>query len=192
MHKLAGHYVRKENSPESHLTPAFRQMIHNMSYPCVVLGAKNELIAWNELACEIFIDFSLLPPEERVMLRLLFLNEGLSSKIVNRELAKQTSVAFFRKVYAPFTDQEWYTDLISELKSNSKEFTEWWTKHEIAEKSGRQVTILHPEAGNLEFELITFLQMHETEGFMCCMYAPIPGTGTADKLAQLQNVRYSC
>lgn len=188
MHKLAGHYVLKENnSSESHVTPAFMQMIQNMSYPCIALGTKNEVIAWNASACEIFIDFFLLPPEERIMLRLIFFNDELSRKVANWEQAKQTSVAFFRKAYAPYSDQEWYTKLIRELQSKSKEFTEWWTKHEIAEKTGRQVTILHPEAGRLEFEIITFLQIHEIEGIMCCMYAPIPGTGTAEKLVQLQN-----
>jgi len=37
----------------------------------------------------------------------------------------------------------------------------------------------------MEFEIIAFLQNHDSEGTMCCMYAPIPGTGTAEKLAQL-------
>lgn len=187
MHKLAGQYVRKEtHSSESHVTPAFEQMIRSMPYPCVALGTKNELIAWNAMACEVFIDFSLIPPEERTMLRLLFVNDALSRKVANGELAKRTSLAFFRKVYAPYSDQEWYTELIRELKSTSKEFAEWWTKHEITEKTGRQVNILHPEAGLLAFEIVTFLQIHEVEGIMCCMYAPIPGTGTAEKLVQLQ------
>ncbi|MCJ8014130.1 helix-turn-helix transcriptional regulator [Paenibacillus sp. KQZ6P-2] len=188
MHKLAGRYVTQEQSTARHkLTPAFTQMVQDMPYPCVALGAQNELIAWNDLACKILIDFSLLPAEERIMLRLNFLNAELRSKIVNWEQANQISLAFFRKLYAPYSNQEWHIRLVDELITGSKEFSEWWVKHEVAEKNGLQVEIRHPVAGHMHFEIITFNQINDLEGTMCCLYAPLPGSGTAEKLLQIQS-----
>jgi hypothetical protein len=190
MHKLAGRYIpQKKMSSEHTLTPAFHQMVQNMPYPCLALGQQNELIAWNALASEILIDFSLIPPEERIMLRLNFLNTDLRNKVVNWEHANKISLSFFRKLYDHDSDQEWYNRLIHELMAASHEFAEWWSKHDVAEKNGLQVEIKHPDTGQMHFEIITFNHINDLEGTMCCMYVPVPGTGTTEKLEHLKNMK---
>jgi transcriptional regulator with XRE-family HTH domain len=188
MQRLAGRYVPQEQQKsEQRLTPAFLDMVRNMPYPCVVLGQQNDIIAWNDLASEILIDFSLVPREERTMMRLNILNTELRSKVVNWEHANKVSIAFFRKLYDAYSDRDWHIRLIKELHAKSKEFAEWWPKHEVAEKNGLQVDILHSEVGVMKFEIVTFNQINDLEGVMCCMYAPLPGSGTTEKLEILRN-----
>ncbi|MFD0714125.1 helix-turn-helix domain-containing protein [Paenibacillus sp. GCM10027626] len=44
MHKLAGRYVAQERSTQQHkLTPAFKQMVQSMPYPCVRLLRVTQL-----------------------------------------------------------------------------------------------------------------------------------------------------
>ncbi|MGF7029325.1 transcriptional regulator with XRE-family HTH domain [Paenibacillus mucilaginosus] len=70
LYQLAGRYNPSQREGAAQLTPAFKQLVNSTPYPFFVIGPENRLVAWNETACEIFTDFSALPPEGMQMLRL--------------------------------------------------------------------------------------------------------------------------
>ncbi|UUZ86810.1 helix-turn-helix transcriptional regulator [Paenibacillus sp. P26] len=185
---LTGRYAsRPRDVSEYRLTPAFRYLVDTTPYPFFVIGPRNRLIAWNAIAGEILTDFAAIPAEERIMLKLSFLHPAYRAKVVNWEQSTKIALSFFRKSYDLSASEAWYTDLVKELKKQSKEFCEWWTLHEVADKNGMTVEIRHPGMGDLHFEIITFNQINDLDHLMCCIYSPIPGTQTAEKLAAWHN-----
>lgn len=181
---LAGRYTPPARDlSEYRLSPAFMNLVRCTPYPFFVIGPQNRLIAWNAEACGIFADFSLIPPEDRQMLSLVFLHPAFRTKIVNWESSTKVALSFYRKVYDPAADQPWYTELTESLMERSAEFAAWWPLHEVADKNGMQVEIEHEVMGRLHFEIITFNQINDLENLMCCIYMPVPGTLTEERLA---------
>ncbi|MFD0589722.1 helix-turn-helix transcriptional regulator [Paenibacillus sp. GCM10027627] len=164
-------------------SPAFMDLVTNSPHPFFVTGPENRLIAWNDFACTLFTDFALIPIEDRQIMKLLCTSPAFQTRIVNWEKAVKVALSFYRKVYDQASDQRWYTSLIEDLKVQSKEFSEWWSLHEVADRSGLTIDIDHPSMGRLNFEIFSFSQVNNFQNLICCMYIPIPGTQTAEKLA---------
>ncbi|WP_163878424.1 helix-turn-helix transcriptional regulator [Paenibacillus favisporus] len=183
LYLLAGRYpVPSRDMSAYRLSPAFMNLVTSTPYPFFVIGPENRLIAWNELACEILTDFSAIPPEDMQMLRLTFMHPAFRTKIINWEPSTKIALSFYRKLYDRSAGQPWYTRLIEELTTSSKEFAEWWPLHEVAEKNGLRIEVKHPAMGHLHFEIITFTQINDLENLMCCIYMPLPETRTPEKL----------
>ncbi|AFC30687.1 hypothetical protein PM3016_3882 [Paenibacillus mucilaginosus 3016] len=189
LYQLAGRYNPSQREGAAQLTPAFKQLVNSTPYPFFVIGPENRLVAWNKTACEIFTDFSALPPEGMQMLRLIFLHPAFRAKVVNWEHTTKVAISFFRKVYDRCADQLWYNRLVREMTEQSREFAEWWPLHEVADKNGLQVEMEHASMGRLQFEIITFTQINDLDHLMCCIYMPVPDTPTAAKLADWQHAK---
>ncbi|MDQ6423090.1 helix-turn-helix transcriptional regulator [Paenibacillus sp. LHD-117] len=184
LYLLAGRYSGAPlDLSEYNFSPAFLNLVTNTPYPFFVTGPENRLIAWNESACAIMTDFSLIPLEDRQMMRLFCMHPAFRTRIVNWEQSVKTALSFYRKVYDRSADQYWYTSLIENLKVQSKEFAEWWPLHEVAYRNGITMEIQHPSMGRLHFEIISFSPVNNLENLMCCIYMPIPGSQTSEKLA---------
>lgn len=183
LHRLNGRQAPQATPEASPLTEAFLEMVRTMPHPFFVIDPRNRLVAWNTLACELVMDFAAVPEEERVMLKLIFLHPMFRERVVNWEQSTKLALAYYRKHYDLIVDQGWYTDLVSELQARSELFADWWARHEVGEKNGMRVDIAHPDLGLLRFEVVTFSQINDLEAYICCMYVPLPGSGTAEKLA---------
>lgn len=94
------------------------------------------------------------------------------------------SLSFFRKTYDRFARLPWYSKLVADIRKGSPEFAERWSLHEVADKNGLQIEIHRSEMGRLQFEMITFNQINDQEHLMSCIYAPVPGTGTLEKMLE--------
>ncbi|MCZ8520997.1 MULTISPECIES: helix-turn-helix transcriptional regulator [Paenibacillus] len=183
LYLLSGRYASPARDlSEYRLSPAFSSLVMNTPYPFLVIGPENRLIAWNPVACAILADYSMVPPEGRQMLRLAFTHPAYRTRIVNWEQTTRVALSFYRKVYDRSADQQWYIELAEALAEESREFAEWWPLHEVADKNGLQVEIRHESLGLLFFEIITFNQINDLENLMCCIYMPLPGTQTEEKL----------
>ncbi|MFC5451618.1 helix-turn-helix transcriptional regulator [Paenibacillus aestuarii] len=189
LYLLAGKYISPlRDLSEFQVTPAFMHLVTATPYPFLAIGPENRLIAWNAAACTILTDFSLLLPEEMQVLWLLFMHPAFRTKIINWEQSTKATLSFFRKIYDRFADQPWYSELVEALMKRSEEFAKWWPLHEVASKNRLQLEIVHPTMGILYFEILTFTQMNDLENLMCCIYMPVPGTQTAERLAEWHQV----
>jgi len=152
--------------------------------PAYVVNARWQVVAWNRIACRVFVDFATLSERERNLLRLLFTHPVVRERYEQWECIAEHMLALFRVSTARSVGEPWYTDLIAELSSASHEFQLWWPQHDIA-KSPREVKALnHPLVGRLVFSPNP-LQIANAPDCWMLVHTPVPGTGTLAKLKHL-------
>jgi hypothetical protein len=93
-------------------------------------------------------------------------------------------VAKFRADSARHLGDPAFEELVAALRQASPEFADVWNRHEVAHGRQGRKELHHPEVGRLQFEHAVF---HPSEALdqRLVLYSPVPGTGTAEKLAEL-------
>ncbi|MEU3878174.1 helix-turn-helix transcriptional regulator, partial [Streptomyces sp. NPDC029704] len=66
--------------PSQQVRPGLRRLLESASdVPAYVVGRNTDVLAWNRLAAALITDFGALPPRQRNLARLVFLDEGMRS-----------------------------------------------------------------------------------------------------------------
>lgn len=166
------------------VNPMLQHLLDNLEFsPATIHDARFNIILWNKAAAKILFDYSKINAPERNLMRIMFTNEEYKKIIDNWEFTAQKMIASFRAVYAKFIGDPWVEDLISELKSESKEFDLWWSMHDIKEEEGIIKTITHPIIGKLKFEYTSYLVIADSNLKISVLTA-IPGSDTEAKVKQ--------
>jgi hypothetical protein len=108
-----------------------------------------DVLAWNRLAAALLVDFGALPPGQRNIARLVFLDEGMRSKYPTWEQAVRETVAHLRLLAGRHPDDPALMELIGELSMKSEDFRRWWARHDVREKTHGTKRMQHPLVGPL-------------------------------------------
>ena len=87
-----------------------------MAVPAIVLTARWDVIAWNQIALKVIRDYSVLPPERRNLLRILLVEDDAYRQ--DPELYESTArrlLAKFRVDYSQAPGDPAFEELIAEL-----------------------------------------------------------------------------
>ena len=57
------------------MSPAIKRMLDSLAVPAIVLTARWDVIAWNQIALKVIRDYSVLPPGRRNLLRILLVED---------------------------------------------------------------------------------------------------------------------
>jgi transcriptional regulator with XRE-family HTH domain len=133
------------------VSPAMMRMLETLGVPAIILTARWDLIAWNEIARRLLRDYSKLPPERRNLLRLLLVDDAAYQRdpeafetMVRRLLAK------FRVDYSQARDDPAFEELIADLDASSPVFRRYWNLAEVVGKHEAVVTL--PQISDITFE----------------------------------------
>jgi transcriptional regulator with XRE-family HTH domain len=150
---LVGEHV----APSTRLTPEVRPGILHLldrmdDTPALVIDAKYQVLAWNQLAAALITDFSALPPLERNLIRRRFLGDPASCRFDADETLQfgREVVADLRAAAARYPDDPEIRDLIEDCVAHSPEFAALWAEHEVATQHTLCKTLNHPVVGTLE------------------------------------------
>ncbi|OGI66035.1 MAG: hypothetical protein A2W18_10515 [Candidatus Muproteobacteria bacterium RBG_16_60_9] len=110
-----------------------------------------DLLHWNTAATALYGDLSWVPPHQRNALRLIFLDARLKSQMLGWDQWARTMLARFRLDAAAILTDPRVIDLIEELKRESQEFRDWWSKPEVVGRDETPRNYRHPAAGTLAF-----------------------------------------
>ena len=114
--------------------------------PALVRTAAWDVIAWNEAAAAVLIDYALLAPEERNVLRLTFCHPRVRAQMPNWEPTARFVVASFRAEITRAGATKRSQDLVSELTRTSPEFAVMWSAHDVC-TYGEGTKVVQPEHG---------------------------------------------
>jgi transcriptional regulator with XRE-family HTH domain len=153
-------------------------------YPAWVLSPRWDIIAWNQAACRMLGDFGAMTSRERHLLWLLFTDPQYRAMAVDWEREAQSFLALFRASTQRYVGEAWLTELIHDLEQVSPAFREWWSCHDVQEVQAQHKHLIHPLVGLLVLQAKTF-QVADHPDLQMIIYTPVPGTGTAAKLAVL-------
>jgi transcriptional regulator with XRE-family HTH domain len=171
--------------PPERISPTLRRLIDNLGpNPAMVLGRRWDYLAWNRAACALFGDFDSIPRPARNHLWQLFMNPIRREMLPDWKETTRLAAAKFRADSASHLGDPSFEELIQELRQASPEFCKAWKRHEVARVGEGRKVIHHPIAGMLVFEHAVFNPVEASEQRLT-LYSPVPGTDTAEKLAEL-------
>jgi transcriptional regulator with XRE-family HTH domain len=141
--------------------------------PAILIDERFNLVAWNESACRVFGDFTLLSEKERNRIWYLFINPAARQLFVHWEQATHHAVMHLRSVYAVYAGDLWFEQFLLDLQQASPEFHRLWSQHDVQESCDlhHEKELNHPQVGRLLFSS-TILIVSGVSSLKIVVYAP--------------------
>jgi transcriptional regulator with XRE-family HTH domain len=146
LHNLA-RPPRKVAPSSSPVRATLRTLLDNVQVPAAIYGRWGQVHAWNDLAAALLVDFGQLPPEERNMPRLVFLDDEVASRFVDWEAKARDLVSQLRMATSCTPTDERLATLIGELSMRSPDFARLWATHPVRGKVRGGHRYRHPVVG---------------------------------------------
>ncbi|MCC3376749.1 helix-turn-helix transcriptional regulator [Cohnella sp. REN36] len=153
--------------------------------PAVVIDQRMDLVGWNEAARLTYGDYPNMTMRDRNTLWRTFMGEDLRRMLGDKwEKQARRRMAQFRANFAKFPGDSWWIEMIEAMNEASPEFRAWWPEHDILDAEEGTKLLLHPHAGMLAFDHISFHPTNAPE-LTVTVNLPLPEYDTAVKLRAL-------
>jgi transcriptional regulator with XRE-family HTH domain len=186
LHNLARPHRVREPDTAPPLRPTLRALLDNVGLPASLFNRFSDVVAWNDLAAALLIDFGTLPPAHRNMAWLVFTNAEVASRFADWEGKARDLVAQLRMETSATPDDERLATLIGELTMRSPEFVRLWAGHRVREKTAGGHRYRHPIVGEFTLQYEAFRVPEAPElSFVC--HVALPGTPDEEALRLLSS-----
>ncbi|MBN8873524.1 MAG: helix-turn-helix domain-containing protein [Rhodospirillales bacterium] len=140
------------------VTPRLQRVLDALEpVPALIRSATWDVVAWNRAATVMFFDYGRLPPDQRNLLRIIFLDPRARAAQHDWESVARFVVGSFRVDAARAGAAADVAPLVDELCRLSPEFRAMWGSSDIVGTPGEIVKqIRHPVLGELGFEYSAF------------------------------------
>jgi transcriptional regulator with XRE-family HTH domain len=139
--------------------------------PACVKNQAWDVLAWNAAAAAVLIDYGTLPPDERNVLRIYFLDPRVRAAVPDWEHVARGMLASFRVEVARAGPSPRVEAVIEELRRLSPEFRSFWAEHD-ARLFGEGVKHFnHSILGPLELDYVA-LSLNGPTGLSLVIYTP--------------------
>jgi transcriptional regulator with XRE-family HTH domain len=140
------------------VTPRLQRVLDALDPSAAVIRTATwDVIAWNRAASVLLMDYGALPPEQRNMLRFIFLDPRARAVHFDWESMARLVLGAFRLDAARAGAAAEVEPLVDELRRRSPEFDAMWRDHEVPDAHREGVKhIQHPVLGPLDLEVSTF------------------------------------
>jgi transcriptional regulator with XRE-family HTH domain len=146
------HYQRSEG-----VTPRLQRVLDALEpSPALIRTATWDVVAWNRAAPVLHPDYGSLPPEQRNILRFIFLDPRARAAQYDWKSVARFVVGAFRVDAARAGAAAAVEPLVDELSRLSPEFETMWRDHDIHAPGEAVKHIRHPVLGPLAFEYSAF------------------------------------
>jgi transcriptional regulator with XRE-family HTH domain len=150
--------------PEAHYrkndgaTPRLQRVLDALDpSPALIRNATYDVVAWNRAATVMLVDYGSLPPDERNILRFIFLDPRARAAQYDWASVARFVLGTFRVDAARAGAAAEIEPLVEELCRLSPEFKAMWRDNDVPTGHGEAVKqIRHPVLGALAFEFSTF------------------------------------
>ncbi len=114
------------------VSPRLQRVLDSLeTSPALVKDAAWDIVAWNEAAAAVLIDYETLPPAERNVLRLVFCHSRVRTQMPDWERTARFVVATFRAEIARAGTSDRAQALVEELGRTSPEFAAMCEDHDV-------------------------------------------------------------
>jgi transcriptional regulator with XRE-family HTH domain len=140
------------------VTPRLQRVLDALDpCPAVIRTAMWDVVAWNRAATVMLMDYGSLPPEQRNILRFIFLDPRARAAQYDWESVARFVLGAFRVDAARAGAAAEIQPLVDELCRLSPEFKAMWPDNDVRGAHGEAVKqIRHPVLGPLAFEYSAF------------------------------------
>jgi transcriptional regulator with XRE-family HTH domain len=139
------------------VTPRLQRVLDALEpSPALIRTAIWDVVAWNRAATVMLIDYGSLPPEQRNILRFMFLDPRVRAAQYDWESVARFVVGAFRVDAARAGAAAEVKPLVDELCRLSPEFTRMWGDNDVQSHGEAVKHIRHAVLGPLAFEYSAF------------------------------------
>ncbi|MFC0328952.1 helix-turn-helix transcriptional regulator [Paenibacillus sepulcri] len=171
---------------QTEVTPVLQRFLEDLhTSPGCAMDSKMNIMAWNKAFSAVNGDMEGLSGQERNLLWITFTSGDFRQrKGVQWEEHARCMVAQFRREYARFIDDTWWSEQVAALSAVSPEFREFWQLHDVLETTDADKIINHPVVGKLAFDHISFQPMGAGD-LQISIHVPLHDGVTTDKIRKL-------
>lgn len=145
-------YQRREG-----VTPRLQRVLDALNpSPALIRTATWDVVAWNQAATVMLTDYGSLPPEQRNVLRFIFLDPRVRAAQHDWEGVARFVVGVFRADAARAGAAAQMQPLVEELCRLSPEFKAMWRDNDVRSHGEGVKRIRHPLLGLLAYEYSAF------------------------------------
>lgn len=153
--------------------------------PAVVIDQRMDILGWNEAARRTYGDYPNMTMLDRNTLWRTFMEKDMRRMLGDKwEKQARRRMAQFRANFAKFPGDPWWIEMIEAMNEASPEFRAWWPEHDILDAEEGTKLLLHPQAGMLAFDHISFHPTNAPE-LTATVNLPLPEYDTAAKMLAL-------
>src|SRR3954451_13702489 len=139
------------------VTPRLQRVLDALEpSPALIRTATWDVVAWNRAATVMLTDYGSLPPEQRNVLRFIFLDPRVRAAQYDWESVARFVVGAFRVDAARAGAAAEVEPLVDELCRLSPEFKAMWNDNDVRTHGEGVKRIRHPVLGHIEFEYSAF------------------------------------
>ena len=139
------------------VTPRLQRVLDALEpSPALIRTAIWNVVAWNRAATVMLTDYGAVPPEQRNILRFIFLDPGVRAAQTNWESVARYVVGAFRVDAARAGAAAEVEPLVDDLCRLSPEFKALWRDNDVQSHGEAVKHIRHPVLGPIAFEYSAF------------------------------------
>jgi transcriptional regulator with XRE-family HTH domain len=152
-----GHTPEVRYRKDEGVTPRLQRVLDALELsPALVRNATWDVVAWNRAATVMLTDYGSVPPEQRNILRFIFLDPRVRAAQYDWESVARMVVSAFRVDAARAGAAAEVEPLVDELCRRSPEFKALWRDNDVRSHGEGTKHIRHPVIGALAFEYSAF------------------------------------
>ncbi len=139
--------------PTGRVEPRLQRVVDAFeTSPALIKTATWDIVAWNRASAAVFGDYGKLPPDDRNILKILFMFKYWRPPFeIWREMARFV-VATFRADVIRAGAGQYIAELVTELSEASPEFAELWRENEVGDGHGAPKRFQESRVGEIELE----------------------------------------
>ena len=173
------------SSYQGSITPLLQHVLDNLEFcPSFIMDRRWNILAWNQAACSVFVDFNKMNTRDRNMVWMMFTNSYYKQLFIDWEFHAQGMLGRFRSACSQYVKDPWLVQFVHDLKSASEEFDSWWSRHDVQNNNEIYKKLQHPIAGTLVFEFCSF-DVSDNSGLTLIVNTPYLKTDTTLKMKSL-------
>ncbi len=139
------------------VTPRLQRVLDALEpIPALIRTATWDIVAWNRAATVMLTDYGLVPPEQRNVLRFIFLDPRVRAAQDDWESVARFVVGAFRADAARAGAAAEVGPLVDELCRLSPEFAAMWRDNDVRSHGEGVKHMRHPILGPIAFEYSAF------------------------------------
>lgn len=143
--------------PAEGVTPRLQRVLDALdASPALVRTATWDVVAWNAAAAMVLTDYATLPPADRNVLRLMFLDPAARAAQFDWESVARFVVGVFRAEAARAGAAETVQPLVDELSAASPAFAAMWRDHDVRDFGPGVKRLRHATLGEIAMEYSSF------------------------------------
>jgi transcriptional regulator with XRE-family HTH domain len=161
------------------IAPTVRLLLERLgSTPAFVLGAFNDVLAWNQAWEQVVAPLGMLDGDSPNIARYVLTHEQARHVMPDWELAVDEQVARLRVAFTRWSADPRLTALLEEL-SDLPAFSSRWPLHDVEEKRRGTKRLVHPDVGPLRIAYEVLLLPDPGEQRLTTWLAADDATGEA-------------